>query len=104
MCGRIISLIGNPDAYEIRKRFIDSDLNRVFDKRSDIENREIKRAQEIKKFFDGIKIDYIFDIHSTSTRSDPMILCTSQEGSKELAKKMPIKKVVHGLIDIVEGE
>lgn len=99
---KIISLLGNLKAHKADKRFIDSDLNRVFDKAPEKWNYEITRAHEIKKFFADIHIDYVFDLHSTSSKSAPMILCTSQKSSLLLASKMPIKYVVQWLIDIID--
>ncbi len=99
---KIITLYANPKAHKIDKRFIDHDLNRAFDLAHYLESYEISRANQIKKFFQNIDIDYMFDLHSTSSKSDPMILCTSQKSSLKFASKMPIKHVIQWLIDIVE--
>lgn len=68
------------------------------------ENIEIKRAKEIKNFFikNKIKIDYIFDIHSTPTDSEPMIICSNNKKSLELSDFFPIKYVILWLADIIE--
>jgi len=99
---KIITLYANLKWYRTDKRFIDHDLNRSFDKDNSKWSYEIKRANQIKKFFNNIPIDYIFDLHSTSSKSDPMILCTSKKSSLKLSSKMPIKHVIQWLIDIVE--
>ena len=54
------------------------------------------------EFFAWMKIDYIFDIHSTPSKSDPMILCSAQEASFSLAEKFPLQRIVRWLIDNVE--
>lgn len=100
--GTVITLIANIDAYKKNVRFIDTDLNRAFMDIKRAKNNEEKRAQTIKSFFADIPIDYIFDIHSTPSKSKPMILCTSQKESFQLAKRFPINYVVRWLIDSVE--
>lgn len=100
--GKIITLYANLKGQEQDKRFIDHDLNRAFALEDDDSSYEITRAKRIKDFFVDIHIDYLFDLHSTSSKSDPMILCTSQKSSLELASKMPIRHIVQWLIDIVE--
>jgi succinylglutamate desuccinylase len=99
---KIITLYANLKWHKFDKRFIDSDLNRCFDQDNTKWNYEIKRANQIKKFFEDIPIDYMFDLHSTSSKSDPMILCNSQKSSLTLSSNMPIKHVIQWLIDIVE--
>lgn len=101
--GKIITLYANPRAHMVDKRFIDCDLNRAFDQDEVVWSYEIKRANQIKKYFENIQVDYMFDLHSTPSKSDPMILCTSQKSSLSLSSKMPIQHVIYGLIDIVEG-
>lgn len=100
--GRIITLYANLKGQQQDRRFIDHDLNRAFALAEDASSYEISRAKEIKNFFADMHIDYLFDLHSTSSKSDPMILCTSQKSSLDLASKMPIRHVVQWLIDIVE--
>lgn len=99
---KIITLYANIKWYKIDKRFLDSDLNRAFGDDNSQDGYELSRAKEIKSFFENIPIDYMFDLHSTSSKSDPMILCTTQKSSLNLASKMPIKHIVQWLIDIVE--
>jgi succinylglutamate desuccinylase len=61
---KLVFLIGNPEAYEKRVAFIDSDLNRIFPGKVD-GNLEEKIAfelnQKIKEY------DLVIDIHSTNT-------------------------------------
>ena len=102
-CWKIFTLYANLEGHKQDKRFLDHDLNRSFGLVPQEESYEITRAQEIQRYFDDISIDYMFDLHSTSSKSDPMILCTSQKASLDLASKMPIRYVIQWLIDIVEG-
>lgn len=70
----VFGLVGNPDAYEKRVRFIDHNLNRMFQDvlLNDSTNisLEVVRAREIKKIFDELKNSYekvyIIDVHSVS--------------------------------------
>lgn len=101
---KIMTLIWNPDAYRENKRFIDQDLNRSFGA-YDTTNTEIRRAKEIKQFFEtrNTPIDYVYDIHSTPTESEPMIICTDNPRSIDIARAIPIRYVILGLVDIIEG-
>lgn len=60
------TFIGNPKAYELKKRFVDSDLNRAFGKNGEPKGYEKKRRQELEKELDG-KFDLILDLHTTTT-------------------------------------
>jgi len=99
----LITLIANIEAHKKNVRFIDSDLNRSFTREKNENDSESRRAHEIMSFLQKINIDHIFDIHSTPSKSDPMILCTKQKASLQLAKKFPISYVIKNLIDKVEG-
>ena len=103
LTGKIITLYANLEWNKKDQRFIDHDLNRAFDMGDISWSYEATRASQIKKYFEHIPIDYMFDLHSTPSKSDPMILCTSQKSSLKLAAKMPIRYVIQWLIDIVEG-
>lgn len=70
----IFGLIGNPDAYEKGVRFIDQNLNRMFQEKF-LNNPtnlslEVVRAREIKGLFVSLKNKYekvyIIDVHSVS--------------------------------------
>ncbi len=99
---KIITLQANLEGKKMNKRYVDHDLNRAFASEDIGWSYEVSRAHEIKDFFKEIPIDYAFDLHSTPSKSDPMILCTSQPSSLTLASKMPIYHVVQWLIDRVE--
>lgn len=70
---KTIATIANPQACEVGKRYIDTDLNRCF-LRQDLENTnlfsyEALRAKEIYHIFSSIKgqeSDLIVDLHSTT--------------------------------------
>ena len=101
-CWKILFLVGNPDAAELGIRFIQRDLNRSFGTFLE-PDREILRAEEIRKFLSSFgKIDFAFDIHSTPTKSDPMIICMGDNISREVAKKFPLDRLVINLDKIIE--
>jgi len=99
-----IVIHGNPKAYKIRQRFVDEDLNRVFHKVArydEADTYELRRAKDIVKFLWGKKIDYMFDIHSASGGTNPMIICNKHLKSLYLASQINIPRVVTWLIDNV---
>jgi|688.fasta_scaffold50100_5 succinylglutamate desuccinylase len=64
--GKIILILGNPQAYKSGLRFVNQNLNRVFDGNLQ-DTLESKRAKNIYDFLkDYDKIDYILDLHSVS--------------------------------------
>ncbi|MFM7850901.1 MAG: succinylglutamate desuccinylase/aspartoacylase family protein, partial [Flammeovirgaceae bacterium] len=64
--GKIILILGNPQAYKKGLRFVDQNLNRAFDHNRQ-NGLEGKRAKNIYSFLKNYhKIDYILDLHSVS--------------------------------------
>lgn len=103
--GTVHFIVGNPRALKTNKRYIDFNMNRLFLKKSFSkkirETYEYKRAQYIKKFLD--ESDALLDIHSTTNKSEPFIIC--EKGSFNVAKSLPkeFKKIVYGFDDIEPG-
>ena len=86
LCGELILIFGNPAAYAANKRFINFDLNRLFNpsqigilKGKPIHslNIEEKRALEIEPYLQ--KANYLLDIHSTIKPSVPFVYCEKME-------------------------
>lgn len=72
--GKVHFLLGNPNAYALDCRYIDYDLNRVFDNTS-LDNYESRRAMEILKFLDlNNGIVAVLDFHSVSVGDLQMIV------------------------------
>jgi succinylglutamate desuccinylase len=64
--GKLSLLLGNPEAYQKNMRYIDKDLNRVFNAADD-STVEGRRALEITNFFTEYKDSYsLLDLHSVS--------------------------------------
>lgn len=93
-------LIGNPLALDQGVRFVDEDLNRAFS--SQRHTYESSRANEIKSYFKNKHIDIVYDIHSTPSDSQAMIICTNNPKSIKIAKKFPIEHIVLWLIDSIK--
>jgi succinylglutamate desuccinylase len=80
-----ISLLANPKACEIGRRYVDIDLNRCF-LRQDLENSHLSsyealRAQEIYRIFSsttGQQSDFIVDVHSTTANMGITLILTVQ--------------------------
>lgn len=96
-------LVGNPAAYEEDKRFLDTDLNRLFGKAFDelktkeVLNREEVRALELGAILE--KSDYLIDIHCTLKPSLPFVFCENNEGHLELATIFETKYIVSPALD-----
>lgn len=81
-------ILGNPKAREKEVRFIESDLNRSFNK---IETYESDRARELQTILKNK--DFIIDLHTTSAVMDPVAIITNDE-QLQLVAKTGMKKVV----------
>ncbi|MDZ7786050.1 MAG: succinylglutamate desuccinylase/aspartoacylase family protein [Candidatus Saccharibacteria bacterium] len=64
--------IGNVRAHEKNKRFIDSDLNRIYN--TGLENHETTELSRLEAQLEEFKPDYIIDIHTTRRSSGVFIL------------------------------
>jgi len=98
--GTVILLYANPEAQKRWTRFVDEDLNRSFGHDANPEHYETKRAKEIIEFLQNnsqLTINQVFDFHSTATESDPMIICSENPESIEMAAMLPIKTIVSWL-------
>lgn len=68
------TLLGNPKAFEVGRRYIDKDLNRCFSlkeiKDSSLYSYEKSRAREIRQILNPpgkCQVDFLVDLHSTTT-------------------------------------
>jgi Succinylglutamate desuccinylase len=91
--GRLTLGFANLDAFArfdaenpIASRFIDEDMNRVWDQATldgPRRSRELDRAREIRPIIDTV--DWVLDLHSMLWPSDPLLLCGEGARSKALA-------------------
>ena len=94
--GRLSFVFSNLSAYDrfdpahpTASRFVDEDLNRVWDEpvldgpRHSI---ELNRARELRPFIDTV--DMLLDIHSMLWDADPLMLCGSSDRGRGLARRI----------------
>jgi len=106
--GEIVGFKGNLRAIEQDLRFIDVDLNRVWD----MPHEKLVNAPHERHEFHGLKREIdayltrpdvvLFDLHTTSGKGAPFFLVSRQGPSREFAEAIPVP-VVSGLIDGLEG-
>ena len=80
-----LTLLANPKAYEIGKRYVEIDLNRCF-RRRDLENLnlssyEAQRAKEIYREFGSggnQPADFVIDLHSTTSNMGLTLILASK--------------------------
>ncbi len=71
-------IIGNPRAYTAKKRYIETDLNRSYQKKGDL--YEEKRAQEIKSYIASTCPDLVIDMHTTTCKQPSCIITSGTDG------------------------
>jgi aspartoacylase len=88
-----VTLLANPKAFEATRRYIEKDLNRCF-RQQDLQNPtsnsyEEKRAKSIQEIFgskDDKQIDFLLDLHSTTSNMGlTLILVNSHPFNLKLA-------------------
>jgi predicted deacylase len=91
--GELVIHIANKKAVAAQKRYIDSDLNRVFPGRPNGNYEEVL-AYQLTPFIKSF--DYVFDIHSTETGMKSTLIVTSiQKKIIPLLKSIAPKQVVY---------
>ena len=114
--GRFVGLIGNRGALLAGKRYLDSDLNRLWSKRklADLESQkpaldsaEQKEQRELLAAIEGERKKargevVHMDLHSTSGDSPPFLVQNGDARSLELARALGVP-VLHGLMKNIDG-
>jgi len=96
------TIIGNPLATKKRRRFIDSDLNRVFPGKQN-GNYEERRAFELKKILDDC--DCVIDLHSSSSSTPPFVILTKRTKKHlSLARATGIERIVFMSNELAGGK
>jgi len=105
---RITILLGNPRAVIEDKRYIDRNLNRMFilhhceQKQAGLEvPYEQERLEEI--ISEMHECDEYLDIHSTSSPTAPFAIVPCGERSEALARKFPVKFILHNVMNVING-
>lgn len=96
----VVGILGNPQAFVSNIRFVEKNLNRMFQLEY-LENAsdtyEARRAKELSGYFKQLQNEYekvyVFDIHSVSLADTQMTILRTQDfESQEVIKKIsPIK-------------
>lgn len=107
--GKIVGLIGNMTAYEMGKRFIDYDLNRVWSEefltklRTDLHDHEfsVEDAEFLELLEDidlhskgNFKTKVLVDLHATSSENGNFIVIPEDESNNEIVKALKLPVVV----------
>jgi len=86
----ITCILGNPRARELNVRYIESDLNRSFNKEG---TYEAERAKELKNELKDFNDDLVIDIHTTTAVTKPMGIITDLSKLR-LASRLGIENLV----------
>lgn len=118
--GSIYAITGNIEAVKLGVRFLDTDLNRLwerFDTNKDfsiqrsenrpaeyLESLEIKQTidQIIKKHSDTASEFVFIDLHTTSSQSSAFILLNDTLHNRELARNFPVPQIL-GIEENIQG-
>jgi len=114
--GRFVGLIGNRGALLAGKRYLDSDMNRLWSKRKLAElagadpARDTAEQQEQRELLLAIESELKLakgevvhiDLHSTSGDSPPFLVQNGDPRSLELARTLGVP-VLHGLMKNIDG-
>ncbi|MBI2135244.1 succinylglutamate desuccinylase/aspartoacylase family protein [Candidatus Woesearchaeota archaeon] len=99
--GTLDLIIANEEAIDVRTRFLDSDLNRIFPGNS-TGNREEQIAADLTHRLKPF--DYVIDVHSTTACTQSFVVITGlDEQAKQLASLVPLPKVVYMEPQIAQG-
>lgn len=110
--GSMYALAGNLNALSSRKRYLDVDLNRIWNNR-DIKNHNFEKDKEVVERNEIISVIYklisesdarplLFDLHTTSSESIPFLGISDTLRSRELVKGIP-SPIILGLEERMIG-
>jgi len=110
--GKLSFVFGNLSAYDrfdpahpTASRFIDEDLNRVWDEATLDGPRhsiELNRARELRPLIDTV--DALLDIHSMLWDADPLMLCGSSVRGQALARRIGVPPLIVADIGHANGK
>ena len=96
------TFLGNPKAYELKRRYVDSDLNRSFGKNGKALGYEVDRSKDLQTQIVG-KFDFLLDLHTTTSDMGLTVIlnCDDELSLKAacyLQKKMPEIKIIKSAV------
>lgn len=77
---------GNPKAFELKRRYVDSDLNRAFGKNAKPKGYEAARAKELENEIRG-KFDFCIDLHTTTSNMGLTAILNNTHPSSQKAAR-----------------
>jgi len=102
--GTLILIDGNQEAALLKRRFVESDMNRMFTKKNLAKKNaknDLLRAQYLAEVIPTLGLDYAVDFHSTSTDTK-YPFTVSFPGSEIMTDLCPMPRI-YGWPGIVEG-
>jgi succinylglutamate desuccinylase len=106
---RVTILLGNPRAVMENKRYIDRNLNRMFvlhecDKEPEEPTEEPYEQSRLEEIISEMhQCDCYLDLHSTSAPTVPFAIVPPGEKTEALAKKFPVKFILHNVLNVING-
>lgn len=103
--GRVLFAYGNPRAIKVNKRFVETNLNRMFKSgdlisKKDKRSYEYKRAQFLKNYLN--QADALLDIHASFTsNTKPFVIC--ETNAKDILGYLPFDFIVSGFDQVEPG-
>ena len=104
--GEISLILGNPKAYEFGKRFLDQDMNRLWNKDVcdllKVDDAQLDSAQKrVKEILPILQnADYLLDIHSTIKPSCPFVYCKETPEHLNLACLLRTEYIVSSSLKV----
>lgn len=102
--GHLVLIDGNPEASLLGRRYVDTDMNRVFTERklsASTRHQDLERAKYLVATIPELGIDHAVDFHSVSSKTAyPFMI--SFPNTEHLAKLCPMPRV-YGWQGIVKG-
>lgn len=93
--------LGNPKAYDEKKRFVDTDLNRTFGVKGQRAGYEGDQSEKLSSQIKG-KFDFILDLHTTTSNMGLTLLLNNKheqtrQAAVYLQKLIPEIKIIEGM-------
>ena len=100
-------VVGNPRAFKNKVRFIDTDMNRSYNKKSPEPSYEEIRANKVIELIQATRYNLVLDLHTTTAKQPPCVIMSDfTDATKKFLRctdistvvKMPKDITVHSLI------